>query len=661
VSSSFNNIPLGNTVKAEGTYFRFFCPKAEGILLEVYHSYSSDPEFTQIMSRDEEGIWNAFVEKDLTGYFYAYRITPPLIKSAFFMESDYPIADPYSLHVGSKNHYLQYPRTKIIDTDFDWEGDHFVCPDDPRDLIIYEAHIKDMIAHPSAGSSGQGAYLDFIDAKTGGLQHLKRIGVNAVEFLPLQKFAYFEPPFGTKVKTGVKNTWNHYSRNHWGYMTSFFLAPETIYASGSDLKPNHVVGGHENAVYELKNLVKTLHKEGFTVLMDVVYNHASHYDLNPLKYADKEHYFRLDQKGVFQNDSWTGNDIRTEAKFARKLIVDSVKYWASEYHIDGFRFDLAGLIDWETIDLIRDQLKKINPKAILIAEPWGGEYRPQGLSHHGWASWNDRIRNGIKGHNPDHGKGYIFGEWIHGYNRFTLENLIRGTLEHGNHGLFTHASHSVNYVESHDGYTLGDFIRIGLNKANRSHKYRSSSDATRMNEEELRLAKLAALYLFVSQGITMIHSGQEWGRAKVIHDPSGLDPNMGKLDHDSYNKDNGTNWLNFDDISLNKKLFDYYRGLIRLRKNSAGLRRAEPHEIEFKVYHEPLHITFSIDSRYSGDPYRYFISLNGHSRDFHNIVLPKGDWELVVDANQAGNHPFDYVSHNYLLKPSTGVILRQLR
>ncbi len=613
------------------------------------------------MQKDGEGIWNLLIDKNLRGYFYAYKIKPPVIKSAFFMETDYAIADPYSLHVATKNHYLQHPRTKIIDTDFDWEGDQFVCPNDPRDLIIYEAHLKDMTAHPSARSHGNRPYLDFIEAEKGGLAHLKRMGVNAVEFLPLQKFAYYEPPYGKRVKTGVKNTWNHYSRNHWGYMTSFFLAPETLYATSSSTKAGRVVGGEEHAVFELKNLVKTLHQEGFTVLMDVVYNHASHYDLNPLKYADKEHYFRLDQKGVFQNDSWTGNDIRTEAKFARKLIVDSIKYWASEYHIDGFRFDLAGLIDWETIELIRDQLKKINPKAILIAEPWGGEYRPQGLSYHGWASWNDRIRNGIKGHHTEHGKGFIFGKWIHGFNRFTLENLIRGTLEHGDHGLFTHASHSVNYVESHDGYTLGDFIRIGLKNSNRQRHYRSASEATRMNEDELKLSKLAAMFLFVSQGITMIHSGQEWGRAKVIQDPDGKDPNIGKLDHDSYNKDNETNYLNYDDISLNKELFDYYRGLIRLRKTAPALCRAEANEINFKVYNEPLHITFEIDSRYSGDPYRYFISLNGHRSDFHNIVLPQGEWEMVADANRAGAHPFDYVSHNYLLEPSTGVILRQLR
>ena len=111
--------------------------------------------------------------------------------------------------------------------------------------------------------------------------------------------------------------------------------------------------------------------------------------MNPLRFTAKDHYFRIDEKGNYINDSWTGNDINTANEYSRALIIESVKHWMTEYHIDGFRFDLAGIIDWETIDRIRTEAEKINPKVILIAEPWGGEYKPSGFSNHGWSSWND--------------------------------------------------------------------------------------------------------------------------------------------------------------------------------------------------------------------------------------------------------------------------------
>lgn len=141
-------------------------------------------------------------------------------------------------------------------------------------------------------------------------------------------------------------------------MTSFFFCPETIYASDGSLNHGSAVGRNINAINELKELVKRLHAEGISVIMDVVYNHASQYDLNPLKYTAKDEYFRLDDHGNYLNDSWTGNDINTRNPNARKLIVESVKYWMEEFHIDGFRFDLAGIIDWETVDQIKQEAKK---------------------------------------------------------------------------------------------------------------------------------------------------------------------------------------------------------------------------------------------------------------------------------------------------------------
>jgi pullulanase/glycogen debranching enzyme len=653
--------PLGCSFSTTETIFRLFSPKATQVTVVIYDHYEDTDGLSIPLEKNSSGIWETIIQDTFEGKWYAYLINGPK-DDPFFMHTSHPIADPWSKHVTTKNHHLQFPKTKIVHpVDFKWEDEEFNTPNDLRDLIIYETHIKDMVAHPSAKTNVQGIYNDFREAQVGGISHLKKLGVNAVEFLPLQKFAYFEPPFNEQTPEGIKNTWNPYARNYWGYMTSFHFTPETTLASDSRLEQGDIIGIEQSAAYELKSLVNELHKEGISVIMDVVYNHASHYDLNPLKYTAKDHYFRLDEKGNFLNDSWTGNDINTSAKYSRELIVESLKYWMSEFHIDGFRFDLAGLIDWETVKEIQRETKEINPNVILIAEPWGGNYTPDGFSEHGWAAWNDRIRNGFKGYNPKESKGLIFGHWDPSYTRYGVENLIRGTLKSGEHGLFKHSGHSVNYLESHDGNTLSDYIRIVLDSKKADKTFDDISKATKLNDKESRISHFAALCLFLSQGVTMIHAGQEWARSKIIRDPLGIDPNQGKIDHDSYNKDDETNWLNFNEIELNKNLFNYYKGLIELRLQSPALRKADPSEINFKVYDDPLHITFSIEGKSSGDMYDYFVSLNANTTQAHEITLPEAYWEVVVTNKKAGFNTIKSIKDTYKVAPSTGVVLRKLR
>lgn len=654
-TTDFTSFKMGYTVIEKGVVFRVYSPQSDSIELIIFDNYNATEGLRLSCMKDDHGIWNTFVEKDLKGKWYVYKVTKNG-KAEFS-------ADPWSTFVTNTNHHLQFPKTKIIETPaFDWEGDKFMDVKDPRDLVIYETHIKDMVAHSSARTFVQGIYNDFREAEVGGISHLKRLNVNAVEFLPLQKFAYFEPPFNSKTEEGIENTWNPYARNYWGYMTSFFHAPETIYSSDANLNFGEVCGRSESAVNELKNLVKVLHKENIAVIMDVVYNHASHYDQNPLKILAKEHYFKLDVEGHYTNNSWTGNDIDTSAEHSRNLIVESVLHWIREYHIDGFRFDLAGILDWDTIDLIKSEAEKINPNVILIAEPWGGEYKPDIFSDHDWISWNDKIRNGIKGSHPISDKGFIFGGWNHETSRFAMENFIRGTLKNGEKGLFKSSAHSLNYIESHDGFTLGDFIRISLDHQKNEQEFDNKRVLTSLNEQELAISKLAALALFVSQGVTMIHCGQEWARSKLIFDPNHKDPKTGTLDHDSYNKDNETNWLNFNEIEINKGLFNYYKDLIELRLSSPGLRKASASDIHFKVYRDPLHITFSIQPNVELDAYEYFISLNGNPKTAHEIHVPEGTWEVVVDKNSVAlNKPKISIENSYTLPPSSGVVLRRLR
>ena len=660
---SFADYPMGVTLSNGMTVFRVFAPNAGKVDLELFEYYEQTQGHLFKMARDDEGHWNLRVDQELANYCYGYHITPKNPDSSGFISSPEVAADPYSKHVIVRNNYRQNPKTFIAKpSSYDWEGDDFNTPSDPRDLVIYEAHLKDLTAHSSSNARGESYYSRFFDPRQrGGINHLKKLGVNAIEFLPLHHFSYFEPPYQQRSRGGIRNTWNPYSRNYWGYMTTFFFAPHLLYASDAKYGFNAVNGGSDVPQREFKDLIKKLHREGFCVILDVVYNHVSQYDLNPLKQIDRDYYFRLDSYGHLKSESGCGNDFKTEAPKARQLIIDSITYWMEEFHIDGFRFDLAKLIDWQTLKEIRDEARKINPNVILIAEPWGGGYAPKGFSHQNYAAWNDQIRNGVKGSHPKNDRGYIFGEWQGDNNRFSLENYFRGTLENAENGLFAGSQHSLNYLESHDGYTLGDFIRIGLKPEMENTRIRDIKSHTRLTGQQLSISKLAALYLFTSQGIAMISEGQEYGRSKVIAPAAVNDPKIGYMDHNSYEKDNETNFLNFDHISLNEELFEYYRGLIKLRMHAPALRKAEPLDVIFKPYKNAHHITFYLKGENARDPYDYFISLNAHRKNTFYIELPEGYWDLIVNGNRAGTQAIATISGSMNIPPSSGVVLRKLR
>ncbi|MEX0685457.1 MAG: hypothetical protein WD267_11330 [Balneolales bacterium] len=662
VQTKASILSFGAFPTSESCSFRVFCPPSPKVQLELFDHFEDQIGRRFEMKKNDEGIWELEIQENLIHKYYGYRITPPQKIPGFLASSDL-VADPWSKHVTAVNHYRQYAKTKIIgDDEFDWEDDRFITPKDPRDLIIYETHLKDMTAHPSSGCEQPGTYEGFIEERIiGGINHLKQLGVNAVELLPLQKYGGFEPPFKQRTKEGIYNTWNPYSRNYWGYMTSFFFAPETLYARDGSSRPGALIGKSFHAITEFKTVVKALHKAGITVIMDVVYNHVSHYDINSFMHLDKPYFFRHDHHGKLLSESGTGNDFKTEAPIARQAIIESLCYWMEEYHIDAFRFDLANMIDRKTIDIIRQETSKINPDVLLIAEPWGGGYDPTGFSEYGWPAWNDQIRNGVKGSDPIDGKGFIFGTWQFDTSREALENMIRGTLVDSANGRFHSSEHSVNYLESHDGYTLGDFIRIGLDASLKNKKIENKTKNTRLNAQQNRLAKLGALYLFVSQGITMIHAGQEWARSKVIADTTINDPCTGHLDHNSYEKDNETNFLDYDEIELNHNLFEYYKGLIALRKISPALRKAKPEDIVFESFEDALHVTFTIDGESSGDSFDYLISLNGNHHGEQIIDLKDEFWEMVVSPRVASHKRLVEMSGVVKLPPSTGIVFRKKR
>ncbi|HUN66310.1 MAG TPA: alpha-amylase family glycosyl hydrolase [Bacteroidota bacterium] len=658
---------MGCTVANNTTTFRLFAPRATAVRIAIYSSYNEAFGEEYAMVRDDDGVWEYSTPGELYGKFYGYRVSGPKGPGEMFNEKIL-IADPYSKAVVTKNTYRHPAKTLILDTQFDWGKDTFVVPADHSRLMIYEAHIRDLTAHPSSGvTTNRGTYLGLTQKDaTGGLSYLKDLGVNAVEFLPIQEFANIELPFrdsSTLSDNGEFNTWNPYERNHWGYMTSYYFAPESYYATDGTIAKDKYNGTDGRAVKEFKQLVKTLHKEGIAVIMDVVYNHVSQYDYNPFKYIDKYYYFHTDPQGNFVRTSGCGNDFYTGRPMTRRLIVESILYWMKEYHIDGFRFDIAPMIDRETCVKIAEEAKKINPNVLLVAEPWGGgKYDPAGFSDIGWAAWNDHIRNGVKGQNPNDGLGFIFGKMQGDNTKKTVMSFITGTLREDS-GLFVRKDHSVNYLESHDDYTMGDFIRLATGRVREGDPVGDEYANAKLTPEELAYHKLAAMFLFSSQGPLMLAEGQEFGRSKVIAQTTVPDPNVNHLDHNSYEKDNETNYLNYLHRTLNQNLVDYYKGLIELRKRYPAFSSAPKKAVEFMKTEDDYFIAFRINGTLvPGDAGKtgLIVLLNGNPDKEGKITLPKGKWLVMGDKNRISpGKPIRTESGTVTVPPTSGMILRE--
>lgn len=651
ISHIYSNKKLGSFVKDGKTYFRLFAPNAESVTLVTFNKVEDKKGKTINMKQSEDGVWMTELKGEKYGLFYGYNVKQKKYKST----SKVLCIDPYSRAVATYNTYMN-PRKSIVvkDEEYNWEGDAPLVKD-WRDLIIYEMHIKDMTAHPSSEASFPGTYNGLIEKnKKGGIDYIKSLGINAVELLPSQEYGNIEIPY-MDSSFGRYNTWNPYSRNHWGYMTAAFFAPEAYYSETHQLEWNKWSGQSCKQITDFKDMVKAFHKENIAVIMDVVYNHISEYELGNLKEIDRDYYFRMDAKGNFRSESGTGNDLKTENPMVRKLIIESILFWMKEYHVDGFRFDLGKLIDWVTVEDILFEARKINPAIIIVGEPWGGGYDPSGFSVRGWGSWNDQIRNGIKGENPNNGHGWIFGKWYGNNNPNRIKSYVNGTLDKDSLGLFVKKEHSVNYLEAHDGYTLGDFIRIALGEVKADEVITDVNKNAVLSPAQLKLNKLAALFLLTSQGITMLSEGQEFARSKVVV-PFEKDRNSGRIDHNSYEKDNETNYINYNHADLNKELVEYYKGLINLRNTYPQFRRAEYEDVHFfNQSANSFALGYIID--YSNEKFAVLFNANPHQKE--EFYLPEGNWEIVVNKDKAGIDILNNVNGKVVVDETSGMVLRK--
>ncbi len=570
---------LGVFKEGNKTVFRVFSPMTKAVSLIIKNNPQELNEKFIPLEKKEKGVWEYSTDENLEGLCYLYE--------ADYGDRKLRGVDPYAKSVIGD---------KLCSVIFNEAGEEvYPSPSIPLSkTVVYEMSVRDMTSDSNSGVKNPKKYLglaeentfnpSFPEIKT-GLSHIKELGVNAVHIMPVQDFEKDE------------NSDDY----DWGYMPVNFNSPEGQYALDKQ---------STGRVKELKKMISAFHKNGIKVILDVVYNHTAEtkdkiYNFNALAY---DYFYRRKQDGSYYNGSGCGNEFKSEAPMGRKFILDSLKYWVKEYKIDGFRFDLMGLIDEETAFQIADELKKINPEIIIYGEPWHAGGTPiKGVSkgsqkNKGFSVFNDDLRDALKGsvfHIED--LGYVQS----GNYADKVKKGIAGSLD-----LFTaNPYESMNYVSCHDNNTL--FDRIDLSLKNETL------------ENKIKMDKLAQAVVFVSQGIPFLHSGEEILRTK-------------KGEENSYNLGDDINKIDWNRKKQYYSVFSYYKDLIKMRKEHQvfSLPDAESVRKNLKFYEdlglpiESPRIAFMINGDDIGDSWGKVIVLINPLKQAYKFQLPSGGWKL---------------------------------
>ncbi len=597
---------LGAVYRPEKTVFRIWAPTCQSAWVNLYRTgdpRASDRIARLKMRRDQKGTWAAEADGNLHGVYYAYRVKI----DGKITES----CDPYARAVG-----INGQRAMVIDlrsTDPEgWNSDR-----DPNaglkitDCVIYELHIRDLSIDASSGIRNKGRFLGLAETGTvtkggipTGLDHIKNLGITHLHILPMYDYGSLD-----EMKTDRP-------QYNWGYDPVNYNVPDGTYSSDPYRG--------EVRVSELKQMVKALHDNGISVVMDVVYNHVYQVENFCFNKIVPGYFSRKNQNGAWSNGSCCGNDTASERSMVRKYIVDSVKYWADEYHIDGFRFDLVGLIDTVTINSIIQEVRKAHPNVRFYGEGWSmaTSVTKQGVmlttkenasAVPDFAFFNDTFRDALKGPIFDNSiPGFVCGY------PSSSANLMNCYM--GSPGWGSGPSQTINYVSCHDNHTLFDRITL------------STPLATQ--DERIRMNKLAAAIYLTAQGIPFLHAGEEMLRSKPI--PGG------GFDQNSYRSPDSVNAMKWSDLEDPKHAgtVEYYKGLIAFRKAHAVLRLTTAQMVEDAVMPVPTgnrhSLAFRIRGRKIGlEEPDIFAIFNAGTTPL-SIPLPKGKWHIMVDASHAG-------------------------
>lgn len=615
---------LGVIYSKKSSEFKLWAPLAEQVELVLYGKDYNALESNKTiikMNKENRGVWRARINEDLSGEYYNY-----LVRNN---GKTYESVDPYAKAVS-----INGEKSMVIDMESTnpkgWSNDKKPILNDVTDSIIYEAHIRDLTKDEASGVITElrgkyiGAVLENSKIKgtsiTTGLDHLKELGITHIHLLPV--FDY----------ESIDERYDSPDNYNWGYDPQNYNVPEGSYSTNP----------YEGAVRisEFKEMVYRFHQAGIRVVMDMVYNHTYNLE-SPLNLTVPGYYYRKDQYGRYSNGSGCGNETASERYMFRKYMIDSVLYWAKEYHIDGFRFDLMGLHDLETMRIIRNELNKVDKSIIMYGEGWTCYDTPLNINESAVknnickfddlqiAAFSDDARDSIK--------GSVFLKeslgFVNGGDNYeeSIKYTICASTKHDEIDLSkvvysksfwaNEPYQTITYDSAHDNNTLFDKLRMSCKDEN--------------EEELLKMNKLAAAIVLTSQGISFLHEGEEFARVK--------ENLQGEIIENSYNSSDYTNELKWLRKQRYIDLFNYYKGLIKLRKEYKAFRMNSNKEIqnnisfmakgnEFKDNHI---VGYIINIEDYNDSYSKIAVIFNANKYNVEVDLDEGKWNVLVDGEKA--------------------------
>lgn len=583
---------LGALYEKEGTLLRVWTPTAKSVEVWIYADDSFKGPSTKIeMVQKPKGIFEAYLPGDQHGTIYVYKIL-------FLNNRESISVDPYARATtvnGMKSVIADLNRTNP-----DGWGERLPAFGLPEEAIIYELHIRDFSISETSGIVNKGKFLGLTEKNTQnasgrktGLDYLIDLGITHIQILPMFDYATVDEANLTEPQY------------NWGYDPLNYNVPEGSYST-DPFDPF-------NRIFELKQMIRTLHDNGLRVIMDVVYNHVYDPKDQALERTVPGYFYRYNADGSLANGTGVGNDTASERHMMRKYIIDSVKYWAKEYHLDGFRFDLMGIHDSVTMNAIREALDKIDPSIIIIGEGWemstplpedlkASQRNAQAMPR--IAHFNDSIRIALKGSDfgDEKDRGFISGK---NYLEDLLLRNIKGAMHLSSHSSYVDPEQVIQYVEAHDNLTLYDKL------------LRSNPD----DSEEVRIKRhtLATSIVLLSQGVPFIHGGQEFLRTKA-----GV--------ANSYQSPDEINQFEWERVTTFEESVAYVKGLIALRKSDYLFRLHTHEEIDthFTMLSENFNIVaFSL----TNSEKKYIVIFNGNRSDVI-FRIQKGKYAILVEDNQ---------------------------
>lgn len=556
------------------------------------------------MKASGENRWEATVKGDLKGKFYTFDIgkgeTPGVFAKAVGVN-------------GMRGAIVDMAETNPQG----WENDQRPVIQSPADLVIYEMHWRDFSIDVSSGLKNKGKFLALTEPKA--IEHLKSLGVNAVHILPSFDYASVDE---TKLDTPQYN---------WGYDPKNYNVPEGSYSTD----PYNPV----TRIKEFKQMVQALHEAGIRVILDVVYNHTFNIDHSNFQLTYPDMYYRKTADGKYSDGSGCGNETASEKPLMREFMLESVKYWIDEYHIDGFRFDLMGVHDIETMQQIRAEVNKIDPSIYIYGEGWSAgscaypvdklAMKANAQQLNGIAAFSDDMRDALRGPFSDDHKGALLAG-IPGEEESLKFGIVGGIahpqvdmtkVNYDKKPWTNNPTEQISYVSCHDDMCLVDRLKASipsLTDKNIPEKERTA--------ELIRIDQLAQTAVFTSQGVPFILSGEE-----MLRDKKGV--------HNSYNSPDSINHLDWNNLQRYPQLFTYYKNLILLRKNHPAFRLATGDKVrqhlEFlpavnsKDVKQDCLVGFLLKDLQGIDAWKTIVVIYNFNKEAKEMAIPEGNYTIA--------------------------------